>query len=284
MTTLVFPGQGSQKVGMGADLFAMFPSYLADANDILGYDLKSLCLDDTNQLLNLTQYTQPALFVVGALAYLHYIENNAAPQFVAGHSLGEYNALFAAGAFDFQTGLKLVKERGRLMSLANEGGMLAVIGLSKQQLQDILKHETACQNITIANYNSHTQTVLTGPKKEIESAVSIFEQSGARMVVPLNVSGAFHSSLMSPAKTEFLKTLERHTYHSPQYTVIANLSAKPYSNDSHDIPETLAMQMTHSVLWVDSIAYLLAQGETEFVELGQGSVLTGLIKRIRNNQ
>ena len=281
MTTFVFPGQGSQKKGMGQDLFDYYLELTQEANDILGYDIKSLCLDDLSENLNQTQYTQPALYVVNALMYLKQIEDTGVkPDFVAGHSLGEYNALFAAGAFDFATGLRLVQERGRLMSQAVSGGMAAIIGLKEAEVHAVL---TQCESIKIANYNSYTQFIISGAKESIDKSLSLFEQAGAAMVMPLKVSGAFHSPLMNTASEQFKHFLQQFEFNALSVPVIANLNAKPYP-DKSCIVDYLSQQITSSVMWTESINYLLQQNETDFIEVGPGLVLTGLIKRIRKMQ
>lgn len=280
MTTFVFPGQGSQKLGMGQELFECYPALIEAANTVLGYDIKRLCLEDPQQQLNQTQYTQPALYVVNALSYLKKMEDTAAkPNYLAGHSLGEYNALFAAEVFDFITGLKLVQKRGLLMSQATSGGMAAIIGLNEPQINEILKN---CPHINIANYNSHTQYVISGPKHDIEQSLHLFEEAGASMVVPLKVSGAFHSPLMATAGEQFKLFLQEFNFNSPTIPVIANTTAKPYENGDAVVNQ-LAKQMTSSVLWTATIQFLMQQGETEFVEVGPGAVLTGLIRRIRTH-
>src|SRR5436305_5494221 len=169
MTVFLFPGQGSQRIGMGNTLFDEFKAITARADEILGYSIKELCLQDPHQQLGQTQFTQPALYVVNALSYLKKMkEAGQAPAYVSGHSLGEYNALFAAGAFDFETGLQLVKKRGELMSQATGGGMAAVIGFTLEQVDQILK-EYGLTSIDIANYNTPTQIVLAGLKADILS-------------------------------------------------------------------------------------------------------------------
>lgn len=283
MTVYVFPGQGSQKIGMGRDLFAQYPLLIEEANSILGYDIKVLCLDDPKQQLSQTQYTQPALYTVNALTYLSkQDETGIKPTYVAGHSLGEYNALLAANVFDFATGLKLVQQRGFLMSQAMEGGMAAILGLTQSQVMAVLSHPP-CQSINIANYNSNRQFVISGLKSDIEQSIALFEQAGASMVIPLNVSGAFHSSLMMPAREQFYEFLKQFHFSSPMIPVIANISAKPYSS-AEAVMDYLAAQITDSVQWTATIDYLLEQGETEFLEIGPGMVLTGLIRRIKNKQ
>lgn len=283
MTVYVFPGQGSQKVGMGQDLFDSFPRLTQEANDVLGYDIKILCLDDPAKQLNQTQFTQPALYVVNALSFLKQLdETDLTPNYVAGHSLGEYNALFAAKVFDFATGLKLVQKRGELMSQATMGGMAAILGLSQTQVEEVLQ-QPSCQSINIANYNSNLQFVISGPKSDIEQSMSLFEQAGASMVIPLNVSGAFHSPLMATAREQFSQFLQEFKFNSPSIPVIANTTARSYEG-SDDVSCQLAAQITSSVQWTAIINYLVQLGETEFVEVGPGKVLTGLIRRIRNQQ
>jgi malonyl CoA-acyl carrier protein transacylase len=280
MTTFCFPGQGSQIKGMGADLFHLFPELTAKTDALLGYSIQTLCLEDPLQQLDQTQYTQPALYVVNTLSYLKAIQNiEQLPNYVAGHSLGEYNALLAACAFDFETGLALVKKRGELMSMATGGAMTAIIGLKADVIENIL-HEHNITPVSIANYNSHTQTVISGLKADVERTHVLFEQAGAKMVIPLKVSGAFHSACMQAAQQEFANFLTQFTFSKPKIPVIANVTAKPYPDT--DIAAYLAKQITHSVRWTETIEYLLSQGEENFEEIGPGKVLAGLIKRIRN--
>lgn len=281
MTTCIFPGQGSQIIGMGKALFPKFPKHLNLANEILGYDVMTLCLQDPDQCINNTLYTQPALYVVNALSYLKRQEEiTVLPNFVAGHSLGELNALFAAGVFDFETGLRIVQKRAELMSQATGGKMAAVIGLNEQAVRRVLE-QPELQQLSIANYNSNLQIVISGPKPRIELAENYFNQAGASLYIQLNVSGAFHSPMMAEAAKEFELYLQAIRFSEPMITVIANISGEPYS---HDIVKTLTKQITHPVLWTQSIRYLMAQGETAFEEVGPQQVLTGLVSRIKNNQ
>lgn len=282
MTTFIFPGQGSQAKGMGGTLFSEFPNEVQKANSILGYSIAALCLEDQNNQLNLTNFTQPALYVVNALSYLKKLqENSKKPEYMAGHSLGEYSALFAAGVYDFETGLKLVQKRGELMSKATGGGMAAVVGLKCEAVQDILKQNNL-SSVSIANYNSNLQNIISGPKEAITSAEGLFIKAGAMLYMPLKVSGAFHSSFMNNAQQEFSEFLKGFQFNAPAITVIANLDAKPYTRDN--IVSNLTQQINNPVLWTQSIAYLLSHGETEFVEIGPGKVLTGLVSKIQKGQ
>jgi malonyl CoA-acyl carrier protein transacylase len=281
MTVYVFPGQGSQRKGMGEELFEYFPTLLAQANMILGYSIEELCLENPNERLNQTQYTQPALYIINAFSYFKKIREGAKrPDYVAGHSLGEYNALLAAEVFDFATGLRLVQKRGELMSQAQGGGMAAIIGIKAEQVLNVLQNHNIT-DIVIANFNSYTQAVVSGPKGSVEQALPLFEQAGA-MVIPLKVSGAFHSPLMQQAKEVFSEFLAHFHFSTPSIPVIANIDAKPYQSD--EVKAKLASQITGSVQWCDSVQYLLAKGEETFEEVGPGQVLAGLIQRIRKGQ
>lgn len=275
----VFPGQGSQKAGMGADLFDAFPDETAAADEALGYSIRALCLEEPAGRLNDTAYTQPALYTVCALTYLNRLrEGEAAPDYLAGHSLGEYAALFAAGAFDFITGLKLVHKRGALMSAATGGGMAAVIGLDGARTRDVLDNG-GWGSIDVANLNSPTQTVISGLKDEVDQVGTLLQEAGARMVVALKVSGAFHSRYMQQAREAFADYLDTVAFSTPSIPVISNVYARPYAAD--ELRHNLANQITHPVRWTETIQYLLAQPEPEFTEVGPGNVLTGLIRQIR---
>ncbi|MCJ8330185.1 MAG: ACP S-malonyltransferase [Lentisphaeria bacterium] len=278
MTTIyMFPGQGSQKKGMGADLFDKYPDICAQADDILGYSIKELCLEDPNDKLGSTDYTQPALYTVNALSFLNEKEENGQADIAIGHSLGEYNALFAAAAYDFSTGLKLVQKRGELMSKAKGGGMAAIVGLDIDSIKKSLA-ENQLDSIDIANYNSPGQTVITGAKEDIEAAQDKFEE--ARMVVVLKVSGAFHSRHMKDAADEFADFIMDMKFNDLEIPVIANCTAQAYANDN--IAENLVKQIHNSVYWVDTIMNILAEdAEAEFKELGPGKVLAGLLRQIK---
>ncbi len=267
---------------MGKELFPQFPDIMAKAKAILGYSVETLCIEDPEQRLNQTQYTQPALYVVNALSYYKKIaESGKMPSFVAGHSLGEYNALLAAGIFDFETGLRLVKKRGELMGQAVEGGMAAIVGLKEEAIRAALRQHTLL-DVAIANYNTNLQIVISGKSGDIGKAQIILEQAGALLVVPLRTSGAFHSPYMHSAQEEFEIFLKDFHFSSPSISVIANTTARPYQMGN--IRQNLAQQMVNPVRWVETIHFLMDQKETEFEELGPGVVLTGLLNRIKNGQ
>ena len=277
MTVFIFPGQGSQKKGMGENLFIKYKELTDIADSILGYSIEKLCSDDPDNRLGMTQYTQPSLFTVNSLMYLDMIEEKGKnPEYAAGHSLGEYNALFAAGAFDFATGLKLVHKRGELMSYTTGGGMAAVIGLTDSSINAVIE-ENKLTSISAANYNSPSQIVITGPEDDIINSRSVFEKAGARMFIPLKVSGAFHSPYMKPAADEFSAFIDQFVFNDLKIPVISNINALPYDQDK--IKETLINQITSPVRWNESIHYLMDKGETDFIEVGPGKVLTGLLKQ-----
>ncbi len=277
MKAFIFPGQGSQAKGMGGDLFDSFSELVDKADDVLGYSIKELCLNDPEGKLNQTQFTQPALYVVNALSYLKRIEElGTKPDFVAGHSLGEFNALFAAGAFDFKAGLKLVKKRGRLMSEATGGGMAAILNMSEDDIRQILS-ENDLDNIDVANYNTPTQIVISGLKEEVVKAEALFRDKKAPFFL-LKTSGAFHSRYMQPSRKKFENYLKKFQFSPLTIPVVANVSGLPYTDDT--IHENLSSQLSESVQWAKSVQYIMAQGDVDFEELGHGNVLTKLVRDI----
>ncbi|KFG72430.1 ACP S-malonyltransferase [Streptomyces mutabilis] len=281
MVAYLFPGQGSQQLGMGEGLFDDFAELAETADEILGYSVRTLCLEDPDQRLSLTQYTQPALYVVNALSYYRRVEESGRrPDAVAGHSLGEYNALLAADALDFATGLKLVKKRGELMAQARNGGMAAVLGMDEKEIRDLLQ-ESGLDGIDVANLNAPAQTVISGLREDIERARPVFEKVGSCRYVVLNVSGAFHSRYMAGAQHEFAAHLDGFELRAPEIPVVANVTARRYRSD--EVKETLAAQITSAVKWSETIRYLLGGGEEEFVEVGPGRVLTSLLRNIKRD-
>lgn len=271
---ILFPGQGSQYRGMGADLFSSFPKETSRASDILGYDIEELCVQDPDRQLAQTQFTQPALYVVNAFHYWKEYQRER-PQFLTGHSLGEYNALLAAGAFDFETGLKLVKKRGELMGAASGGGMAAVLGLPAKELRAMLL-DNGFEDIDLANYNTPEQTVIAGKQESINRVVRDFESRGI-IIIPLAVSAPFHSRYMKGAAEAFAGFVETFSFSSLQIPVIANATARPYQEGR--IAELLSRQIAGPVLWTDSIRYLMGQEVDTYQEIG-GAILSKMVNTI----
>jgi malonyl CoA-acyl carrier protein transacylase len=267
---------------MGGELFDRYQDWTSAADAVLGYSIRELCLEDPRGELVQTAFTQPALYVVNALMFRARQDAAAAPPaFVAGHSLGEYDALLAAGVFDFPTGLRLVQRRGQLMGKVSGGGMAAVIGLSPQQIETILGQSEAGRRVDVANFNSYDQTVLAGPKEDLTAIGPSFEAAGARAFIPLNVSAPFHSRYMRDAQAEFAAFLADVTFSAPKIPVISNVTGRPYEPDR--VRETLSEQIGNSVRWLDSMRYLLEQPGAEFEEVGPGKVLGKILAQIRKS-
>jgi malonyl CoA-acyl carrier protein transacylase len=288
MIAYVFPGQGSQKRGMGAGLFDEVRQYAEvekEVDAILGYSLRKLCLEDQDNRLKETEFTQPCLYVVNALHHYKAVSQGARPDYLAGHSLGEYNALLAAGVFDFLNGLRLVQKRGELMSQAKNGGMAAVIGLGAGMVARLIK-ENGLASIDVANFNSPSQTVVSGPIEDIKRVGPLFEKGGARLYMPLQVSAAFHSRYMEYASKAFADFLAPMSFAAPKIPVIANVNAQPYPIDdaSESVKSLLVKQITHSVQWTQSIGFLISQGVTQFLEMGPGNVLTKSVQQIQQEK
>ena len=283
MNVLLFPGQGAQYRGMGSDLFPAYPELAEAASHILGYSIVDLCLRDPHDQLRLTQYTQPAVYVANALAYYRWQEAGVRPDALAGHSLGEYSALLAAGCFDFPTGLRLVQKRGQLMGEAGGGGMAAVLGMRAEALQALLR-DSALDDIDLANLNSPTQSVIAGRASAIAAAEKLLSARGVRCVV-LNVSAPFHSRYMQGAQRAFADFLRGFTFADTRIPVIANVTARPYAPGQ--VASLLAQQIASPVLWTDSIHYLRAQADFTYVEIAAdpnrigGIPLTKLVEEIR---
>lgn len=277
MKSFLFPGQGSQIKGMGQGLFKRFPDHTEEASQILGYPIEEICLKDPNNQLGQTEFTQPSLFVVNALSYLEIVEKEGKPDYLAGHSLGEYNALFASGAFDFATGLRLVQKRGELMAGVSGGGMAAILGLSAERISEIL-YNFAFDNIDIANLNSPNQTIISGPSEDLKQSEPIFQDAGATLI-SLPVSGAFHSRMMRPVQKRFEQILQEAQISTLQIPVIANCTARPYETSA--VKRNLAEQITHPVRWVESIGTLIQKGVADFREVGPGNVLSKLVGQIK---
>jgi malonyl CoA-acyl carrier protein transacylase len=275
---VMFPGQGSQFQGMGEQLFTEFPEIVERANKVLGYNIADVCLNNPDNKLNQTSYTQPALFLVNYLHYQKYLKDNKAPNYFLGHSLGEFNALNAAGVFDFETGLQIVQKRGELMFSINGTGMAALIGAEYKEIKEMLKSNFP--DIDIANVNTPSQMVISGPVASLEKAADSFEEEGL-VYIPLKVSGAFHSRYMNPIKDKFEQFIEEKQLKKCSIPVISNFSAATYPDDIDGILKNMVNQIDNRVKWMQSIEYVMFQGDCDFVEVGPGDVLTNIIKKIK---
>ncbi len=289
-TAFVFPGQGSQELGMGADLVQAFPeaeSVFSLADDILGFPLSDLCFNGPVEELNDTLNTQPTLYVMG-IALLRVLaaafEDELHPAFVAGHSLGEFTALTAAGAINFEAGLRLVRERGRLMNEASRrtpGAMAAILGLEAGPVRELCAEvsQRTGKALVLANDNCPGQIVISGDKDALESALPLALERGAKRAVPLVVSVASHSPLMESITAEFRQTLDSTAFSDPEIAVVGNVQARPLKT-ADAIRDELGAQLTSTVRWTESVQYMLAHGVQTFIELGPKDVLSGLLKRI----
>jgi len=286
----VFPGQGSQFVGMGANLAEHSPAARAifdQADDVLGFRLSDLCFNGPDEELRDTANAQPAILTVSTAALAALREQigdstHLLPRFVAGHSLGEYSALVAAGVLDFATGLELVRERGRIMKESGTltpGGMAAVIGLDRQILEDVCRRVASWGIVCPANYNTPTQTVLSGEIAALSAAVELAVANGAQRVVHLAVSIASHSPLMQRASDQFSEVISRFRLQDAVIPVVSDISARAFVS-ADEIRAELNRQLCASVQWTDSVRHMLCGGVNTFVEIGPGEVLSGLIRRI----
>ncbi len=283
----LFPGQGSQEVGMGADLLDVPAAQdtFAEADELLGFELSRLMREGPKEELDETLNTQPALFVhsVALVRAARAAGRLAEPGWAAGHSLGEYSALAAAGALPFAEGLRLVRERGRLMREAGQqapGGMAAIISLDDVTVAQLCADASAeGESVQVANFNCPGQIVISGAEAAVQRAMQAAQAAGARKVVRLDVSIAAHSPLMASAQREFAQRVADTPLQNPAFPVIANVTAQPLRTPA-EIREELVAQLTGSVRWTDSIRFLLDQGVKQVIEIGSGSVLTGLVKRI----
>ncbi len=272
-TAWVFPGQGSQAIGMGVDLLDLpeAKAKFEQAEQILGWSVPEICQSQEDKLSR-TLYTQPSLYVVESILADRMQAGRHQPNLVAGHSLGEYVALYVAGVFDFEAGLRLVKRRAEFMDSASDGMMAALIGFDREQLEQQIQQTP---DVVLANDNSSAQVVISGTPEAVEAVLS---QVKVKRVVRLNVSGAFHSPLMAEAAAEFQVVLESVPFNSAQVPVLSNVEPVP-SVDADILKERLIRQMTGSVRWREISLQLPVQGISQVVEIGPGKVLTGLIKR-----
>lgn len=288
MKAFVFPGQGAQFVGMGKDLYEQNPlaKQLFDkANEVLGYSITDIMFNGTDEALKETKVTQPAVFLHSVISAL-CMGDAFQPEMVAGHSLGEFSALVAAGALTFEDGLRLVYARAMAMQKACEaaaGTMAAIVGLPDEKVEEICNAISAEGGVVVAaNYNCPGQLVISGEVAAVNVACEQLKAAGAKRALPLNVSGAFHSPLMQPAKDELQAAIEATTFHQPKCAVYQNVDAKPHT-DAAEIKANLIAQLTASVRWTASVQQMIADGATDFTECGPGKALQGMIARIDRN-
>ena len=281
----LFPGQGSQYVGMGLDLkenSEKAKEYFDISNEIMNCDIQSIIFNGPEELLKKTEYTQPAIYIVSVITGYLLIDKGLKPTALAGHSLGEYSALAIGGAFDFTTGLKLVKSRSENMANAGmekSGTMAALVGLDDETVINLCKYYEGNGIVVPANFNSPGQVVISGNINAVEWVIKSSKDAGARMAVELNVSGAFHSPLMSPARENLAEMINSLEISDTVYPVFTNVDAKPVTK-AIDIKSSLIQQLENPVLWAKSILEMKSKGINHFIEVGPGKVLQGLNKRI----
>lgn len=272
-TAWIFPGQGSQSVGMGTDLkdTPIGQAKFDQAEQILGWSVLDKCQGDEEELSQ-TLYTQPCLYVIEAILTDLLIQNGQLPDLVAGHSLGEYSALYAARVFDFETGLKLVQQRSQLMSVASGGKMVALMKFDRQKLDQVIQESP---EVVLANDNSEQQVVISGTPAGVDQVLA---QVKAKRALPLKVSGAFHSPLMSAAASKFEQVLNSIPFSDGKVPVLSNVDPTP-TTQADIIKQRLIQQMTGSVRWREIMEQLPVEGVSQVIEVGPGKVLTGLVKR-----
>lgn len=278
---ILFPGQGSQTLGMGADLFDARDDLLGSrSDDILGFSLRTLCLDGPEEELIRTEHAQPALFAL-SFALWESVAGSVEPAGSAGHSLGEYTALAAAGVFDFDSGLALVAERGRAMGRAarlEDSGMAALLGASREEADEVCRSRTEMGGrLEVANVNAPGQVVVAGGRADLEWLAETARDLGIRRVIPLNVAGAFHSSFMAPAQDDLSAALAETDLADPGFPVWSNTTAKPHGPG--EIAETLTRQLVEPVLFMESLLDMADHGIETYVHLGPGEVTAGLARR-----
>jgi [acyl-carrier-protein] S-malonyltransferase len=281
----LFPGQASQYSGMGRDLAENFPESRAvfdEADSALGFPISKVCFEGSEDELKLTENTQPAILTVSIAAFRALEKRGIIPDFAAGHSLGEYSALVAAGALDFSTAVKLVRGRGRYMQEAvpsGEGAMAAILGLSPSDVAEVCRKAAQGEIVSSANLNSPEQTVISGAASAVKRAVEIASQSGAKRAVILPVSAPFHCALMVPAQKRLEPDLRAAHFGNLRFPVVNNVDAEAVSSGD-EAREALIRQVTQPVRWLDSVHDMIESGVTIFVEVGPGKVLLGLLRQI----
>lgn len=284
-TAFVFPGQGSQYVGMGSSLIQeneIVAQTFAEADEALGFSISKICLEGPEEILRQTSFTQPAILTHSIALERVMKDAGIFPDVVAGHSLGEYSALVSAEVLQFSDAVKLVHIRGKLMEVAfapGKGAMAAIMGLSAEKVDIVCSEAQSFGVVQAANYNCPGQVVIAGTKEAVEKASEIAKSHGAKRIFPLNVSGPFHSSLMEQAAEQFTSHLNEVEFKQPRIPVVANYSAKALQS-VQEIKSALFSQIANPVLWEQSVRTMLGLGVTTFVEIGPGKVLTGLIKKV----
>lgn len=286
MEAFVFPGQGAQFSGMGKDLYENSPlakELFEKANEILGYRITDIMFDGTDEELRQTKVTQPAVFLHSVISAL-CLGDDFCPDMVAGHSLGEFSAMVASGALSFEDGLKLVYARAMAMQKACEmqpSTMAAIIALPDETIEAVCQEVTeGGHTVVAANYNCPGQVVISGSMEGIRLACEKLTEAGAKRALPLSVGGAFHSPLMAPAKVELEAAIRATEFHTPKCPVYQNVDAQPHT-DPEEIKANLIAQLTSPVRWTQSVLNMRADGAETFTEYGPGSVLTGLIRKIK---
>ena len=284
-TAWLFPGQASQKVGMGKDIYDKIPSakeYFDIANGIMNNDIKSVIFEGPEEILKKTEFTQPAIYIVSVIIGKILVERGFEPDCLAGHSLGEYSAYTIGGCFDFETGLNLVKARADSMSKASskvKGKMAAIIGIEIDALERLCSTQYPSKEVVVANYNAPGQFVISGTESSVNHIMAAAKSSGAKLTIELNVSGAFHSPLMSPAREELAELINSLEISNSIYPVFSNVDSKPKVKNQ-EIKKSLIRQLESPVQWISSILSMKEYGAGNFFEIGPGNVLRGLNRRI----
>jgi [acyl-carrier-protein] S-malonyltransferase len=280
----LFPGQGAQYVGMAKDIYDSHPEVkelYSKAEEVLGFDLAKICFEGPAEVLVRTEHTQPAIFTHSVALWTLLEDHKLKPAFTAGHSLGEYSALVAAGALTFEEALEAVKHRSLLMQEAcdqSEGTMAAIIGLEKEDILSICQEASSYGVIQPANFNSKDQMAISGERRAVQKGAELAKKRGAKRAILLDVAGAFHSELMRPAQEKFREVTGKLDVKEPQVPVVANVNAQPVT-ETRQIKELLTDQITMPVLWYQSMQRMYKEGVKNYVEIGPGKVLQGLLKR-----
>lgn len=279
----IFPGQGSQYVGMGLEFYnssERAKEIFYQFDSVLGRSLSKVCFEGPEEELKKTVNTQPGIMAVSIAAY-ELLKEKAGiiPDFVAGHSLGEYSALYAAGVVSLDDAIKLVQRRSELMSQATAGSMTAILGLNDEKLAELTEKASTQGIVTVANYNTPDQTVITGEVAGIDAANKIASELGAKRVIPLPVSGAFHSPLMKDASVQYAEWVKNFEINNASVPVVTNVDAQP-TTDSNQFSSKMVNQIYSSVYWKQTISYMIEQGVDTFIEIGPGKVLSGMVKKI----